>query len=171
MVADIWQQAYFLPSVGEKKGRETYRLHFKRRHTVEKTNLYVVRASNLIFQLRKTISADRQEEKLKLFVNPQFVNFIAKLSAQNQVAILIDTEDPLMVDWVSQVLQTDLHLQVDAIYAFRDKFKPSMLLLDATQILNDFRLFSKFYQRYKQSQPDQSLFTFLEVAVSGAPIL
>ena len=43
-----WKHAYSLPSSGEKTGRETYRLHFKRRHTVERINLFIIRASDLI---------------------------------------------------------------------------------------------------------------------------
>ena len=38
------KNAHVLPSVGEKKSQETYRHFFKRRHTVERTNLIIVRA-------------------------------------------------------------------------------------------------------------------------------
>ena len=46
-----------------------------------------------------------------------------------------------------------------------------MLLVDLTQIINDFRLFSEFQQGYKRSLPDPSLFTFVEVGLSGAPLV
>lgn len=42
------KNAYSLPSEGEKSSTETYRQVFRRRHTVERTNLIVVRASDLV---------------------------------------------------------------------------------------------------------------------------
>ena len=46
--AQAYKKTYTLPSVGEKAASGTYRLHFKRRHTVERTNLIIIRASNLL---------------------------------------------------------------------------------------------------------------------------
>ena len=43
--------AYALPSSGDKAGKETFRLHFKRRHTVEKTNLIVIRTTDFLIRL------------------------------------------------------------------------------------------------------------------------
>lgn len=41
---------------------------------------------------------------------------------------------------------------------------PSKLLLDVTQIVNDFRLFSDYQQSYKKTLSNQSLFTFVEAS-------
>ena len=47
------KKVFNLPSVGDKRGEQTYRLHFKRRHTVERTNLVIIRASYLLLVLDK----------------------------------------------------------------------------------------------------------------------
>ena len=42
------------------------------------------------------------------------------------------------------------------------------MLLDLTQIINDFRLYSDFQQSYKKTLANPSLFTFIEVSFEGA---
>lgn len=53
MTGLAFKNTYALPSVGEKKGAETYRLFFKRRHTVERTNLIIIKASDLLLATGK----------------------------------------------------------------------------------------------------------------------
>ena len=162
-----WKSAYSLPSVGEKTAKETYRIHFKRRHTVERTNLYIIRATDLLVQVSREHSDGREIQRLS--VNPNYLNMIAQLLPDNQVAILLDIADPPLAKWISQTLIEDLSLKVDAIYTFNSLYKPSTLLLDVTQIVNDFRLFSEFQQGYKKQLPDPSLFTYVEINVHVAP--
>ena len=58
---------------------------------------------------------------------------------------MLDLADASLTKWISRVLLEDLALRVDAIYTFNSsQCKPSTLLLDVTQIVNDFRLFSQF---------------------------
>ena len=61
MTTMAFKNAYSLPSVGDKSGSETYRLFFKRRHTVERTNLIVIRASNLLIATGYDFIANGQE--------------------------------------------------------------------------------------------------------------
>ena len=53
-------------------------------------------------------------------------------------------------------------MQVDAIYCFKKRINPSTLILDVTQIINDFRIFSSYQISYKRSLSNPSLFTFVE---------
>ena len=55
------KNAYSLPSVGEKDGDETYRLFFRRRHTVERTNLIIVKASDLLVAVGWDFKVGSQE--------------------------------------------------------------------------------------------------------------
>ena len=80
------------------------------------------------------------------------------------MAILLDYVDPDLTTWMYRVLLNDLKLQVDAIYSFNLQEKPSTLLLDVTQIINDFRLYSDFQQNYKKTLANSSLFTYVEVS-------
>ena len=58
-------------------------------------------------------------------------------------------------------------MQVDAVYSYLGRANPSRSLLDITQIVSDFRLFTKYQLRYKRSQKNQSMFTFLEASFEG----
>lgn len=63
------------------------------------------------------------------------------------------------------MLVEELKLQVDAIYCLSSKYRPTELLLDLTQIVEDFRLFSEFQQSYKHNLANPSLFNFVELSV------
>ena len=67
---------------------------------------------------------------------------ISELLGTNQIAILIDFADPEFNAWLSKILVDNLKLQVDAIYCLNHK--KTSLLIDITQIVDDFRLFSEF---------------------------
>ena len=85
------------------------------------------------------------------------------------MAILLDYVDPDLSTWMYRVLLNDLKLQVDAIYSYNLQDKPSTLLLDVTQIVNDFRLYSDFQQNYKKTLANSSLFTYVEVSQLRQP--
>ena len=159
--------------MGEKQGSETYRLHFKRRHTVECTNLIIIRTSDLLLKVKKEFfnlnESDCSCRSVEtLMVHPECLQLIGSLLSTNQIALLIDFADPKVTDWMYQVLLNDLKVQVDAIYSYNNLYKPSILLLDVTQIINDFRLYSDFQQSYKKTLADASLFTFIELSLYGA---
>lgn len=59
-----WKKTYFLPSMGDKKGKETYRLFFRRRHTVECTNLIIIRASDFLVTAWRDFGEDSSCERL-----------------------------------------------------------------------------------------------------------
>ena len=42
-------------------------------------------------------------------------------------------------------------------------------MLDVTQIVNDFRIFSGYIQNYKKTLDNSSLFTFVETNLDGCP--
>ena len=46
-----FEKAKYLPSVSEKVGVETCRMHFKRRDTVERSNLIIIKVSDLLIQV------------------------------------------------------------------------------------------------------------------------
>jgi len=82
------KNAYNLPSVSEKNGLETYRLFFKRRHTVERTNLIIIRASDFLVATSKDFEG--QIHNLTSLVRPDMLRLVASLLTTNQVAILLD---------------------------------------------------------------------------------
>lgn len=142
MTAEAFKGAYSLPSSGEKQGSETFRLHFKRRHTVEKTNLIVVKASDFLIHVQKEHQNGRTVERVHVRLDS--LTLIGSLLETNQVAILIDYADLELTSWIFKVLNERLLMQVDAVYCYSSLYEPSKLLHDVTQIVNDFRLFSEF---------------------------
>lgn len=64
-------------------------------------------------------------------------------------------------------MQEKLQMQVDAVYSYLGRKNPSRSLLDITQIVSDFRLFTKYQLRYKRSLKNQSMFTFVEASFKG----
>ena len=102
-------------------------------------------------------------------IRPDIYRLIAQLLPTNQVAILLDFQDQAFAAWVAELLQEKVKMQVDAIYSFKGRKNPSTLILDITQIINDFRLFSEYQITYKRSLPNQSLFTFVEARHDRLP--
>ena len=66
-----------LPSKSEKDGPETYRHWYQRREHVEKTNLVIFRASDLLMQVTQTFHIESGERKQTVEVNLQMMRMVA----------------------------------------------------------------------------------------------
>ena len=84
---------------------------------MEKTNLIIIRASDLLMQISKDPSSDGILTE-RLLIQPACLTLIASLLATNQVAVLVDFADPDFIEWSKKLLLEELKLQVDAIYSF-----------------------------------------------------
>ena len=112
MTSLAFKNTYALPSDGEKKGTETYRLFFKRRHTVERTNLIIIKASDLLLATGKmfededknNVSSSHEE----VLIRPDILKLIAALLPTNQIAIFIDYTDHSFAAWVNSLLMDQL---------------------------------------------------------------
>ena len=76
--------------------------------------------------------------------------------------MLYDYAQSKFSDWaIHDILVAQIGLKLDAIYAYDSKRAKSNLL-NISQIIQDFRLFSDFIQKHQKSKEDQPLFYFVE---------
>ena len=93
-----------LPSAVAKNGTETFRHAFNRRDTVERTNLVIIRASELLLSVETSFSVESGERKQKVKISPKMLQMIAQIVQTKQVAILLDFPDQKLTSWLSSLL-------------------------------------------------------------------
>ena len=122
----------------------------------------IVKASDLILKIEHELEYNHKRKEM-CYVRQEGLNMLAELSKTYQVALLIDYVNEESTRWVAQkLLVAEMHLQFDAIYCYGNAAKPSSFMIDVSQILLDFCLFSDFQQRYKRTQENSTLFIFVE---------
>ena len=77
-------------------------------------------------------------------INTDCLEFLLELTRYNQVVLLIDYPSLNQTQWICDRLTKVVGLQFDAIYALPGEFKHCEFLIDLSQILNDFGLFTVF---------------------------
>ena len=162
-----FQKTETLPSDCARKHKDTYRLFWQRRQSRECSTLVIVKASDLLLRLEHGLTYNDTREEV-CYLRQEGLEMVAELSKTCQVALLIDFADQASTRWVIQELFVGtMRLQLDAIYCYSAAAKPSGFLLDVSQILLDFRLFSDFQQRHKQAQENPTLFVFVEACTDA----